>query len=86
MYFNDYINCAIIFLVILVASALYNIDMMKEEYKNFDETRDGLEGIYYADNYYCVWTKDRTEFQISRVEIHEQCHHLVYLDKEHFCG
>ena len=45
-----------------------------------------VNGVYFEPNYYCIWTKDRTEAQINRTDWHENCHDLVYLQHEHFCG
>ena len=42
-------------------------------------------GVYFENDYYCVWVKDRTEEEINRTESHEFCHHLVYNKREHFC-
>ncbi len=44
-----------------------------------------VEGVYFTPDYYCVWTKDRTEQEINRTDVHELCHHFVYMDREHFC-
>jgi len=44
-------------------------------------------GYYKHDNYYCVWTKDRTIEEINRTDVHEVCHELIHKDTEgHFCG
>lgn len=45
----------------------------------------GLRGVYHTPDYYCVWTKGRTTKQINRSDYHEMCHHLIHMDKEHFC-
>lgn len=45
----------------------------------------GVTGIYRANDYYCVYVENRTEAEINRTEIHEPCHHFVYMDYEHFC-
>jgi len=45
-----------------------------------------VNGVYFQPNYYCVWTKGRSEREINRTDWHENCHDLVYLQHEHFCG
>jgi hypothetical protein len=63
------------------------------------ETFDGRTGVYYANEYYCVYVKDRPLDalikadpnlyrinEISSTAIHEALHHMVYMDREHFCG
>lgn len=45
-----------------------------------------LNGFYRQNEYYCVWTKNRQELDINRTECHEQCHHFVYNDWQHFCN
>ena len=45
----------------------------------------GVNGVYYSDNYYCVWTNSRTYEEIVTTENHEICHHLVYENYDHFC-
>jgi len=44
-----------------------------------------VNGIYYHDWGYCVWTQNRTLEDIYRTDCHEICHDLVYKDYEHFC-
>jgi len=87
MKFKDFINCILILNVVLFLISISMIYTAKNNFKYFNETReDGLAGIYYQDMYYCVWVKDRTEYQIAKTEAHELCHHFVYEDYEHFCG
>ena len=43
-------------------------------------------GGYATQNYYCVWTKDRSEVEKINTEIHEQGHILVQNDYPHFCS
>ena len=53
-----------------------------------------LNGVYYHDQYYCVWVEGR-EDDISEIDpylsdiqetaIHEWSHHLISNNKEHFC-
>ena len=51
-----------------------------------DNITMGVEGIYYVDKYYCVWTDGKTYKEINKTEYHEVCHALVREDKKHFCG
>jgi hypothetical protein len=44
-----------------------------------------LDGIYYADEYYCVWTKGESTNEIKNTECHEVCHDLIYDNWQHFC-
>lgn len=44
-----------------------------------------LEGVYFRNSYYCVWTRDKTAEEISTTKDHELCHALVYLNPTHFC-
>ena len=46
----------------------------------------GLAGIYFSDNYYCVWTKDEIPSSIQSTEYHEACHYFKDLDRGHFCN
>jgi hypothetical protein len=46
---------------------------------------DFLNGVYKSGQYYCVWTGNRTTNEINETQYHEACHHLVYLNKKHFC-
>jgi len=45
-----------------------------------------INGVYHHQGYYCVWTANRTELEQYETDVHEQCHALVDLDYEHFCG
>jgi competence protein ComGF len=47
-----------------------------------------LNGLYYkADDYYCVWAKERDPLRVSKTEAHEYCHYLIDNGEwEHFCG
>jgi len=86
MKFDDVINCLVICSFIFILVGLQFVTVNNENFKYFNETRrDNLWGIYYRNSYYCVWVKDRTEQQIATTEEHEKCHHLVYLNKKHFC-
>lgn len=59
---------------------------MGEEIQYFNRNAGRIYGVYRANEYYCVWVKDRRPDQIYNVTIHEQCHDLIYLDPVHFCG
>jgi len=51
-------------------------------HKNFGR----LNGIYYPkEDYYCVWTKNRSISDIEETDRHEYCHALVEKDNKHFC-
>ena len=50
------------------------------------DTSFGVDGLYFpSESYYCVWTEGRTESQIQKTEVHEQCHALIDKDYYHFC-
>ena len=56
---------------------LYNVD-----------AKFGITGVFRANStseYYCVWTKDRTEEQIQKTECHEIQHALINKNWSHFC-
>lgn len=43
-------------------------------------------GMYNkADGYYCVITDNRTDKDIERTRVHEECHNLVNENYDHFC-
>lgn len=46
-----------------------------------------VNGVYYfKDDFYCVWIKERTEMNINRTVLHEECHSLINKDtNNHFC-
>jgi len=54
-----------------------------------------LLGVYFPEDYYCVWTEGKDADDIvmddpylTRIEetaIHEYCHHLVHTRTRHFC-
>ena len=94
------ITCTILFELILFACWQYSeldykllsIKKQNEGIKTFEMCGDilkraefGINGIYYADMYYCVWVKDRDNYEINGTIAHELCHHLVYENHEHFC-
>jgi len=56
-----------------------------EMYNKSIEPFTKLNGVYFTDKYYCVWTQDRPEEEIASTKTEEQCHALVYLDYPHFC-
>ena len=86
MELNDFINCIMICCFIFTLIGLNYLTVNNENFKYFNETRrDGLMGIYYQNSYYCVWVKDIPEWRVANTEVHEQCHHMVYMEKEHFC-
>jgi hypothetical protein len=45
-----------------------------------------LHGYYLENNYYCVWVANQTPEQIADTETHEKCHHMVWMDHQHFCN
>ncbi len=78
--------CLLLTSVIMV-EGIHRLKLRENDFKYFNETRerDNVAGIYWRNDYYCVWVKDKTEEQIEDIDAHEQCHHFVYLDKKHFC-
>jgi len=60
-----------------------------ERIKMYDpEIRDRVrvDGLYFAPEYYVVWTKGRTNHTIEGTDVHERCHDLIYDDPIHFCN
>jgi hypothetical protein len=45
-----------------------------------------INGIAYGDQYYCVWTKDRSYEYINKTANHEMLHILIEKNRTHFCG
>lgn len=44
-------------------------------------------GVYYHDQYYCVWTEGQSVEEIGRTDCHEVCHALIGQGGwQHFCG
>ena len=86
MKLQDVMDCLIICSFIFILIGLQFLTINNENFKYFNETRrDGLMGIYYQNSYYCVWVKDRTEPEIALTDNHEQCHHFISMNEEHFC-
>jgi len=44
-----------------------------------------LQGVYFNDKYYCVWTKGTSKELINITVGHETCHDFVSKDYNHFC-
>ena len=45
-----------------------------------------VNGLYFPnDDYYVVWTKDRTINETEATDKHEYCHYLIDNDYKHFC-
>lgn len=80
----------------------YNLNELKDEIhlmEQYDELSNRLQmynksiqhtvmmnGVYFYNGYYCVWTQNRTEELINNTNIHELCHALVKEDEKHFCN
>ena len=65
--------------------------MFKQELTKLNFTNSYYGGVYKPSKYYCVWTEGRSDEEITKTELHEQCHWLVDPirsgnQKEHFCG
>lgn len=46
-----------------------------------------VSGVYFVgENYYCVYTKDRSPYWINLTDMHEGCHDFAYKDPAHFCN
>ena len=58
---------------------LQNLTLKREDFT------PGPVGIYYEDQFYCVWVQGRNMTEIANTENHEVCHHLIEKDYEHFC-
>ena len=57
-----------------------------ESCKLYEPTaQHGINGLYVTDEYFCVWTKDRSKEIIENTTIHEECHALVWDNYDHFC-
>lgn len=83
------LRCLIIVLAVLLLGTTQNEDIEDCECEtcmmyNVNATR-GILGIYYRPKYFCVWVENRTNDAIQETIAHEYCHHLVHLNKEHFC-
>ena len=52
---------------------------------NKSSIQNGINGYYMANQYYCVWTANRTEWEINMTVEHEICHDLVRQEYNHFC-
>lgn len=46
----------------------------------------GVNGITFGDEYYCVWTKDKSVEEIYNTTNHELLHVLINKNNKHFCG
>jgi hypothetical protein len=53
---------------------------------NYYNTRSTVNGVYFQPDYYCVWTRGRSDKDINETDRHEDCHDFVYRQREHFCG
>ena len=69
-----------------------NVMLSIDRYSMYNKSlRDAtVNGVYFSDGYYCVWTADRQLSDINKTECHEVCHALIAGDfdgytKEHFC-
>jgi len=59
-----------------------------ERYKMYNESlkyNTKINGVYHTSDYYCVWTRGRNTTEINKTDYHEMCHHLVYMNRKHFC-
>ncbi len=64
----------------------YDLANRSYEMCGLTEADVGINGIYYSNQFYCVWLEGRTMEEVNKTECHEMCHHFVYNDYEHFCG
>jgi len=46
----------------------------------------GVGGVYYEGKAYCIWVEGKSTEEIYILEVHEQCHDLVYRNYTHFCN
>ena len=49
-----------------------------------EKSLNGIEGVYSHPNYYCVWTKDMTPYEIAETTFHELAHYYSFHAPEHF--
>lgn len=76
----------------VIARTIVNIDTNLQYIERYDmasgktDFRVGINGKYWNDKYFCVWTKDRTPEEINNTYCHESCHDFVYKQREHYCG
>jgi len=84
---------SLISLVILPVYTNYKINYRIEKIQErtnmmfFDEEKIELyDGFYSDENYYCVWTKEKTPEEIANIDEHEKCHVLADKQHEHFCN
>jgi len=80
-----------------IDSVLYELDRVQrlDMYAEKVENDTKINGVYFYDGYYCVWTKGREKDvskidpRISRIDetaVHELTHALIHNDYYHFCG
>lgn len=78
-----------------------NYDAMEADYKRMEASYNMIVNEYprimkhdkvtngfatgHDQGYYCVVYAGREQQDVSRTDVHEQCHHLIYNDKKHFC-
>ena len=92
-----FLNMMFTFVVFTFVYTIYLYDNFQnqmetaiETYKMYhdihlQDTNFGINGIYYADSYYCIWTKDRKQSEINETILHEECHNSINNDYWHFC-
>lgn len=85
-----YVITVIFFIIAIISLILQEKDCQDriESYKIYNgiESKSswGIDGLYFRnEEYYCVNMKNTN---IEDTEIHEQCHHLINKDYEHFCN
>lgn len=48
-----------------------------------------VNGVYFSDKYYVVWTDNINPVNVKKTEAHEMCHDLIFQEKKnrenHFC-
>lgn len=95
---NKYIVMAIIIAVSMIVGGLLYKQFVNQQALNAQKAcmmrfgddniqyQNGVNGLYNTNEYYCVWVKDRSPESIFDTASHEQCHHWVFEEYDHFCN
>ena len=89
--FNTFKVFLHVIVVLLIINGIFGVILIKDTFNKCEscmiynpEIKDGLNGVWHQDKYYCVWTDGRSSRNIQSKEYHEACHQLVYEDLEKF--
>ena len=69
----------------------YENTLLRNKYQTYEmcgrrvlDAEFGVNGIYVAQKYYCVWTQGREQEMINNTALHESCHAMINEDRGHF--